>query len=131
MKMRIYWHSFMDVRKLQELSELFCIATTLNNLLDHMLPEQAAFVLRVPETANESTINKAYRQLAKIYHPDMATGSDLKFKLLNKARKVMLENMEPEESVVGKDFEELVNSPKRPASGHMWGNWYSRELGRK
>jgi hypothetical protein len=138
MKMRIYWHCAMDVRKLQELSELFCVATTLNNLLDHMQPEQAAFVLRVPEDANEATINKAFRHLAKMYHPDVSTGSDLKFKLLNKARKVMLENVEPENNVVSVDFEELVNRPKavpvapeHNKSKPIWGDWYSRDLERK
>lgn len=74
-----------------------------------MLPEQAAFVLKIAEDANEATISRAYKKLAKIYHPDVATGSELKFKLLNKARKVMLDNAEPVENVINVDFEKMVS----------------------
>lgn len=49
-------------------------------------------VLGVPKNASEEDIKKAYRQLAKKYHPDMNQGdksSEAKFKELNEAYEVL------------------------------------------
>ena len=88
----------MNIKKIEELSELFCIATTLNNLLDNMTLEQAMFVLRLSDDASEEDVIRSYRRLAKLYHPD-AGGNDMKFNLLNKAKKVMLDNLRAQDEV--------------------------------
>ncbi len=49
-------------------------------------------VLGVPKTADEATIKKAYRSLAKKYHPDMNPGdkeAEMKFKEVNEAYAVL------------------------------------------
>lgn len=90
---------FVNIKKIRELSELFCIATTLNNLLDNMSLEQAAFVLRLSEDASEEEIVRSYRRLAKMYHPDIPGGNNMKFNLLNKAKNVMLDDARTKDEV--------------------------------
>ena len=49
-------------------------------------------VLGVARDAGEDEIRKAYRKLARIYHPDVAedkTGGEEKFKELNEAYEVL------------------------------------------
>jgi molecular chaperone DnaJ len=42
-------------------------------------------ILGVSETASEEEIKKAYRKLARQYHPDRQTGNEAKFKEINEA----------------------------------------------
>ena len=127
----------MNIKKIQELSELFCIASTLNNLLDNMSLEQASFVLRVQEDATEEEVIKSYRRLAKMYHPDVVGGDDMRFKLLNKAKSVMMAKLKEDEVVVEpalpekpKEYGKLRLVPNPPEKGHNWGDWYDREIGK-
>src|SRR6202453_2500388 len=46
-------------------------------------------VLGVPETATDTEISKAYRKLAKQYHPDAHPGSDERFKEISAAYDVV------------------------------------------
>jgi|SRR5271165_1894342 len=125
----------MNIKKIQELSELFCIATTLNNLLDNMLLEQAAFVLRVQEDATEEEIIRSYRRLAKMYHPDVVGGDDMRFKLLNKAKNVMLDNIKAQDDVVvepekPKEYGKLRLVPNTHKDTKApWGDWYQKDIG--
>jgi preprotein translocase subunit Sec63 len=125
----------VNIKKIQELSELFCIATTLNNLLDNMSLEQATFVLRLSEDATEEDIKRSYRKLAKIYHPDVVGGDDMRFKLLNKAKNVMLDHVKTQDEVVvepekSKEYGKLRLVPSPTERGHNWGDWYSKEIGK-
>jgi DnaJ-class molecular chaperone len=67
--------------------------------------------LGVPESADEATIKKAYRKLAKEYHPDV-TGNDKKkterFKEINEAYGVLGDREKRAE------YERLKNAPVRP-----------------
>jgi curved DNA-binding protein CbpA len=124
----------VNIKKIEELSELFCIATTLNNLLDNMTLEQAMFVLRLSDDASEEDVIRSYRRLAKLYHPD-AGGNDMKFNLLNKAKKVMLDNLRAQDEVAvepekPKEYGKLrlVKNPNE--TGNHWGDWYQKEIGK-
>jgi DnaJ-class molecular chaperone len=68
-------------------------------------------ILGVPETADEATIKKAYRKLAKEYHPDV-TGNDKKkterFKEINEAYAVLGDHDKRAE------YERLKRAPVRP-----------------
>src|SRR2546421_5639216 len=46
-------------------------------------------VLGVPETATEKEIQRAYRKLAKQYHPDANPGSEERFKEVSAAHDVL------------------------------------------
>ncbi|MDP4267879.1 MAG: DnaJ domain-containing protein [Bacteroidota bacterium] len=50
-------------------------------------------ILNVPPTANEMEIKKAYRELAKKYHPDVSKDKDAKviFQIINQAYQVLLD----------------------------------------
>ena|SRR5271165_3513160 len=98
--------------------------------------EQAGFVLRVQEDASEEEIIKSYRRLAKMYHPDVVGGDDMRFKLLNKAKNVMIENLKNQDEVVvepekPKEYGKLrlvknpFEAPKPP-----WGDWYQKDMGK-
>src|SRR5262245_48729696 len=68
-------------------------------------------ILGVPETADEAAIKKAYRKLAKEYHPDV-TGNDKKkterFKEINEAYAVLGDKEKRAE------YERLKHAPVRP-----------------
>src|SRR5215475_8642983 len=68
-------------------------------------------VLGVPENADEAAIKKAYRKLAKEYHPDV-TGNDKKkterFKEINEAYGVLGDKEKRAE------YERLKHAPVRP-----------------
>jgi len=126
----------VNIKKIQELSELFCIASTLNNLLDNMSLEQASFVLRVQEDATEEEVIKSYRRLAKMYHPDVVGGDDMRFQLLNKAKSVMMAKLKEDEVVVEPALPEkpkeygklrLVKNPHETPKV-PWGDWYQKDL---
>lgn len=98
--------------------------------------EQAAFVLRISEDAAEEDIIRSYRRLAKLYHPDVVGGDDMRFKLLNKAKNVMLDHVKTQDEVVvepekPKEYGKLrliknpFEAPKAP-----WGDWYSKDIGK-
>ena len=56
------------------------------------MPTDYYEVLGVPRTAPEGDIKKAYRQLARKYHPDVATdkaGAENHFKEINEAYEVL------------------------------------------
>ena len=117
----------MDIEKLKELSGLFSIATTLDNLLTNMSVEQAAFVLRVPEDAGRELIEKHYAHLSRVYSPEAKTGNELKHKLLEKAREVLLEQLAPMNSEIYLKFDDLVSKPlTRKDKRAPWGDWYNR-----
>src|SRR4029077_19372559 len=67
--------------------------------------------LGVPEDADDATIKKAYRKLAKEYHPDV-TGGDKKkterFKEINEAYGVLGEKQKRSE------YDRLKHAPVRP-----------------
>ncbi|MER3407121.1 MAG: heat-shock protein, partial [Patescibacteria group bacterium] len=46
-------------------------------------------ILGVPENADEETIKKAFRELAKKYHPDVPGGDAEKFKEILEAYRVL------------------------------------------
>lgn len=46
-------------------------------------------ILEVERSASGDDIKKSYRRLAKIYHPDLHKGSDIKFKEINEAYDVL------------------------------------------
>jgi DnaJ-class molecular chaperone len=68
-------------------------------------------ILGVPENADEGAIKKAYRKLAKQYHPDV-TGNDKKkterFKEINEAYAVLGDTSKRQE------YDRLKNAPVRP-----------------
>src|SRR5204863_5812525 len=68
-------------------------------------------ILGVPENADDGTIKKAYRKLAKEYHPDV-TGNDKKkterFKEINEAYGVLGDKEKRAE------YERLRHAPVRP-----------------
>lgn len=104
-----------------------------------MTVEQAMFVLRLMEgsdpTINE--INRAYRRLVLQYHPDKPTGNDTKFRLLNKAKEVMLKSLETNDEII-------IDPPKKVEYGKLrlvpsiapdapkvpWGDWVKKEWGK-
>ncbi len=47
-------------------------------------------ILEIDEKANKDMITKAYRKLAKIYHPDKTTGSTEKFQQINYAYNLLI-----------------------------------------
>jgi hypothetical protein len=49
-------------------------------------------ILGVGENANNDDINRAYRQLAKLYHPDKNNGDDAKFVEINKAKEILCDD---------------------------------------
>lgn len=54
-------------------------------------------VLGVPEKSSLEVCKKAYRTLARKYHPDMATGNKAKFQQINEAwEKIQSRNIKPE-----------------------------------
>ena len=49
-------------------------------------------ILEISNTANDFEIKRAYRRLAKKYHPDVSTDSDakIKFQLVNQAYQILI-----------------------------------------
>ena len=56
----------------------------------NMIFRDAHDILGVDKKASDIVINKAYRDLAKKYHPDITGGSDYKFKEINEAKDAMI-----------------------------------------
>ena len=102
-----------------------------------MSVDQAMFVLRLQEGSDpeEKDVNRAYRRLVLQYHPDnKLTGNDMKFKLLNKAKEVMLKSLEPENEieieapkVVEYGKLRLVPNDIQKAQKPPWGDWVKKE----
>src|SRR5262249_2857936 len=64
-------------------------------------------ILGVPRSASEAEINKAYRQLARKYHPD-----------LNKSK-----DAEEQFKKIGEAYEVLKDPTKRQRYDRLGGNW--------
>lgn len=87
------------------------------------------FVLNINDDANEEDVQKAYKRLVKFYHPDTPTGNDMKFKLLNKAKDVMLKSFEPNDEVIIEPEPEKKEYCKlRLVKNHPWGDWYNKSI---
>ena len=79
-------------------------------------------VLGVPRTASETEIKKAFRKLARQYHPDTAKdkkAAEEKFKEINEAYEVL------SDSVKRKKYDELGANWDQPQRGARGGTWRS------
>lgn len=80
-------------------------------------------VLNVPKTASKEEIQKAFRKLARLYHPDVNKdqGSEEKFKKINEAYEV-LKNPEARKryDMLGQNYER--GEPFTPPEGGAWQN---------
>lgn len=80
-------------------------------------------VLNIPKTATEKEIQKAYRKLARTYHPDInkEKGAEEQFKKINEAYEV-LKNPEARKryDMLGQNYER--GQPFTPPSGGEWQN---------
>lgn len=94
--------------------------------------------LGVPKTATEAEIRKAFRKLARQYHPDVAQAKDkataeAKFKEINEAQEVLTD---PEKrrkyDELGPDWERLQHAPPPPrrtgSGGRAGGDPEAREF---
>jgi curved DNA-binding protein len=76
--------------------------------------------LGVTRTANEAEIKKAFRGLAKKYHPDVAKGNEAKFKEINEAYTVL------SDKDVRKEYDgEAQSSSSNPGSAYSSSSTYS------
>ena len=94
---------------------IFCIASALGDVLEKMTVEQAKMLLSVSEKPTEEEIKNSYKKLVKYYHPDKETGNITTFKLLTKAKDILLKHLKEKKP---------VEKVKRQ---HQWGDWYTKE----
>ena len=83
-------------------------------------------VLGVARNAEASEIKKAYRRLARKYHPDVYTGANAedKFKEINEAYQVLSdEDKRSRYDRFGKDWERYQDAPN--ASGSDFNEWFT------
>ena len=80
--------------------------------------QEAYKILDLKEGATKEDINKAFRQLSKKYHPDMATGDEAKFKEINEAKQI-LENPEKHNSHSGGygNMDDIMEQMRRSGFG--------------
>lgn len=67
-------------------------------------------VLNVPENASQNDIKKAFRTLAKQYHPDSTKGKEELFKEVNEAYQVLSDN------TVKKEYDQVRATNNRTSS---------------
>lgn len=86
-------------------------------------------ILGVQRTATKSEIRKAYLNLAKVLHPDSATGDEEKFKQLGEAYEVLSnENTRNQyNSGFGKPKENTEKPYSKPKDSY---DWYSKSYDR-
>lgn len=93
------------------------------------LEERAKLVLLTLGRTPES-IHKAYRKLARLHHPDTASGNTQKFQVINESyhlltegkipKRPLLANDELVTSVTGKRFESLIDKQKEWEKYERW-----------
>src|SRR5688500_1199218 len=83
-------------------------------------------ILGVPKDADQKAIKKAYRELARKYHPDVnkTPEAEQKFKELNEANEVL---SDPEKrntyDQLGRRYQEWQRSGGGPTGGFDWSEW--------
>lgn len=74
-------------------------------------------ILGITSKASKSEIKKAFLSKAKLYHPDVSTGSAEKFKELMWAYHKVLNQKVPNSDEYKFDFSSVVKKYERPANG--------------
>lgn len=57
--------------------------------MNHEKFQEAIDTLDIASKMTQTELKKKYQKLSKIYHPDMPTGDDVKFKEINEAYKLL------------------------------------------
>lgn len=70
-------------------------------------------ILGIPEDADEETIKKAFRELAKKYHPDLPEGDAEKFKKINEAYSVLSNKEKRREYDLRRKFYNIPKTNKK------------------
>ena len=83
-------------------------------------------ILGVPRTATQAEIKKAYRKLARQYHPDNNPGdkkSEAKFKELNEANEVLSDPAKRQKyNTLGSQWQQYEHAGGQPG-GFDWSQW--------
>jgi curved DNA-binding protein len=86
--------------------------------------------LGVDRNASEKDIRKAYRRLARQYHPDVNPGdpkAEEKFKEINEAYQVLSDQEKRQKyDQLGSSYQQWQNMGGQP-SGFNWGDWVNRQ----
>ncbi len=67
-------------------------------------------ILDVENTASSEEIKKAYFRLAQLHHPDKEGGDAEKFKQINEAYKVLMDDEKRKRYDAGEDLEDIMQS---------------------
>ncbi|KAL4559866.1 hypothetical protein LXL04_032012 [Taraxacum kok-saghyz] len=88
-------------------------------------------ILRIHPGASEFEVKKAFRQLAKKYHPDVCKGSDsgIQFQEINEAYDIVMSNLRGETSVEETNDGPLDETMKgmEDSDWDMWEEWMGWE----
>lgn len=89
-------------------------------------------VLGVARNADEATIKRAYRELARKYHPDLnrAPDAEERFKAINEAYQVLSDaDKRAKYDRFGADWERYQTAPAAAATGTDFSDWFARQNG--
>src|SRR5262245_21235050 len=86
-------------------------------------------ILGVDKNADEKEIKKAYRKLARKYHPDMNPGdkdAEKTFKEINEAYEVLSDaGKRAKYDLLGANYQQWQRMGGQNSGGFNWSDWYS------